>query len=109
MDTCLECHQASPCRQCHLQLEDPRYRPDSHDAFWLQMHGKCTRKELESCADCHRDAWCQDCHQGDVESRYHDVTFRVSHGLEVRLNPGSCQTCHTTNFCQNCHASLESR
>jgi hypothetical protein len=106
MDTCMTCHRAAGCRQCHLKVAGAAFRPASHDAFWRARHGLSTHRELGTCASCHPSSSCQACHQGDIARRVHDSPFRRTHGIEARLMPGRCETCHLTPFCKTCHAEV---
>ncbi len=104
--TCLMCHQASFCSDCHV-LDMP------HPAGWAgkgtPLHAAVAKQEPQVCTRCHKGATnlCNMCHH---------PAFDANKGPWVQQHPAMvaatgvafCFKCHTALFCSDCHAKRPS-
>jgi hypothetical protein len=81
-------------------------KPSSHDASWMDRHGKFSKANMQECMECHNDrVSCIKCHQ-DTEPRNHTLSWvKKGHGIEARWDRESCETCHREDSCIECHES----
>lgn len=108
MKQCMSCHRARrvsvKCSTCHeFWRED--IEPESHDAYWIELHGGFAKKQFESnCGYCHSNKqFCQECHMAEPP-RSHTLFFRNrGHGSFVKNDRMQCEPCHQQDFCLACH------
>src|SRR3989338_5829553 len=99
------------CADCHDGLSKT-VKPKSHDATWIQVHGKYSNlkygfRSQNVCALCHQESQCATCHQ-QQQPTDHTAFWRLrGHGLMVGLNRQKCATCHQVDFCERCHANTK--
>ena len=81
-------------------------KPASHDAAWIENHGKQAKAKRVECLTCHDERnECISCHE-DKAPRSHSASFvNRTHGIEARWNKNSCQVCHRQDFCASCHST----
>ena len=126
MKTCTSCHTHAQdfavgrCVPCHRDLKEYPLKPIAeytHEANFLETHGKWARQSVSTCATCHDQTMCSHCHTATTRPLPPDVEFpeKVAaqfihrgdwisrHALEQQLDPGSCLKCHGTGYCQSCH------
>lgn len=133
---CLECHRSEMsdgkrCGQCHTRFERGRSLPISHDAQWMETHGRTAAKAGVLCDVCHRGTIradfvqgpsvpafsvlpnhagsgdvrdCADCHRADVwSSNVHESNYLQSHGFDALRGTTTCESCHRRDECRTCH------
>ena len=94
----------------------PFPKPASHQANWLEYHGKAAGAEGNSpnkpdakCLVCHNRADCNACHT-TIMPRDHNNTWRVrGHGLMADGNRERCLACHRQDYCIRCHSETAPR
>jgi hypothetical protein len=80
-------------------------KPSTHDATWLNRHGKVSRADEGDCLSCHTDRIaCIDCHE-DTKPRDHTSAYVYKgHALKAKWSRETCAPCHTdSSFCDECH------
>jgi hypothetical protein len=126
MHTCTSCHNheqdfaVGRCTPCHLDLR--RYEKPvaqyTHEAQFLETHGRWARNNVATCSSCHDQTMCGQCHTATTRPMPPSVQFpeKVNaefihrgdwisrHQIEAAADPVSCTKCHGTGYCQSCHA-----
>lgn len=125
MATCTSCHNHAQdfavgrCTPCHRDLrkyENPA-KEYTHEANFLQTHGKWAKQSVTTCASCHDQTMCSQCHTATTRPMPPSVQFpeKVAaefihrgdwisrHSMEAGADPTSCSKCHGTGYCQSCH------
>src|SRR5262249_22929119 len=78
MSACLGCHEHKKeyddgrCNRCHVDLARSPLRPVSlfsHQANFVQQHGRSARSGDATCAQCHEQTFCSDCHAATAAPR----------------------------------------
>ena len=79
-------------------------KPETHNAAWIDLHGKQALIDDSECTACHLDRTdCIACHE-DVRPRDHNMSgVNKTHGMQARWNGEKCKTCHTEDSCVACH------
>jgi hypothetical protein len=126
MASCTACHNheqdfgVGRCTPCHLDLRKYAYKPVAaytHEAAFLETHGRWARASVTTCASCHDQTMCATCHTATTRPMPPSVQFpeKVAaefihrgdwisrHAIEQRDDPASCQRCHGPAYCQSCH------
>ena len=126
MATCTACHNHAQdfavgrCTPCHRDLrkyEKPAQQY-SHEANFLQTHGKWAKASVTTCSSCHDQTMCSQCHTATTRPMPPSIQFpeKVAsefihrgdwisrHAMEQAADPVSCSKCHGTGYCQSCHA-----
>ena len=126
MATCTACHNHAQdyavgrCTPCHTDLKqyDKPVKDYSHEADFLETHGKWALASVASCSSCHDQTMCAQCHTATTRPMPPSIQFpeKVTadfihrgdwisrHAIEQRADPTSCTKCHGTGYCQSCHA-----
>jgi hypothetical protein len=126
MSVCTSCHNHAQdyavgrCTPCHVDLRryDKPVKDFSHEAMWLETHGKWARSSVNTCASCHDQTMCATCHTATTRPMPPSVQFpeKVTsefihrgdwisrHAIEQMADPTSCTKCHGAGYCQSCHA-----
>jgi len=126
MATCTACHNHAQdfavgrCTPCHRDLrkyEKPA-KAYTHEANFLQTHGKWAKQSVTTCSSCHDQTMCSQCHTATTRPMPPSVQFpeKVAaefihrgdwisrHSMEAGADPTSCSKCHGTGYCQSCHS-----
>jgi len=127
MAACTACHNHAQdfavgrCVPCHRDLRQYPLKPIaeySHQANFLETHGKWARESVATCASCHDQTMCSKCHTATTRPLPPSVQFpeKVAaefihrgdwisrHAMEQQANPASCLKCHGPGYCQSCHS-----
>jgi hypothetical protein len=127
MTTCTACHNHAQdfavgrCTPCHISLNKYAFKPVkeyTHEASFLETHGKWARQSVQTCTQCHDQTMCSTCHTATTRPIPPSVQFpeKVAsefihrgdwisrHAMEQAADPASCQKCHGPQYCQSCHA-----
>jgi hypothetical protein len=126
MATCTACHNhrqdyaVGRCTPCHrdLKLYEKPVKDFSHEASWLETHGKWAMASVSSCSSCHDQTMCSQCHTATTRPMPPSIQFpeKVAsdfihrgdwisrHAIEQQADPASCTKCHGTGYCQSCHS-----
>ena len=126
MATCTACHNHAQdfavgrCTPCHRDLrkyEKPA-KGYSHEANFLETHGKWAMASVTTCSSCHDQTMCSQCHTATTRPMPPSVQFpeKVAaefihrgdwisrHAMEQAADPTSCSKCHGVGYCQSCHS-----
>lgn len=126
MATCTNCHNHAQdfgvgrCMPCHRDLKKYDYKPVaeySHEANFLETHGRWARESVQTCASCHDQTKCAVCHTATTRPMPPSVQFPEAvtkelihrgdwisrHAIEQAADPSSCNRCHGPAYCQSCH------
>jgi len=126
MKTCTACHNHSQdfavgrCTPCHIDLNKYPFKPVAeytHEANFLETHGKWARQSVQTCTQCHDQTMCSTCHTATTRPLPPSVQFpeKVAsefihrgdwisrHAIEQAADPASCLKCHGVQYCQSCH------
>ncbi|MEI7706224.1 MAG: cytochrome c3 family protein [Deltaproteobacteria bacterium] len=126
MSVCTDCHNhkqdyaVGRCTPCHRDLKayEKPLQNYSHEAAWLETHGKWAKASVNTCTACHDQTMCSQCHTATTRPMPPSVQFpeKVTaefihrgdwisrHAIEQQADPTSCTKCHGTGYCQSCHA-----
>jgi hypothetical protein len=126
MATCTACHNHAQdfavgrCTPCHTDLRkyEKPVKEYTHEANFLETHGRWARQSVTTCASCHDQTMCSQCHTATTRPMPPSVQFpeKVTrefihrgdwisrHAMEQAADPASCQKCHGQAYCQSCHA-----
>jgi hypothetical protein len=126
MATCTACHNhrqdyaVGRCTPCHrdLKMYEKPVKDFSHEAAWLETHGKWAMASVSSCSSCHDQTMCSQCHTATTRPMPPSIQFpeKVTaefihrgdwisrHAIEAWADPTSCTKCHGTGYCQSCHS-----
>ncbi len=126
MKTCTACHNHAQdfavgrCTPCHVDLRkyEKPVAQYSHEANFLETHGRWARQSISTCSSCHDPTMCSQCHTATTRPMPPSVQFpeKVAsefihrgdwisrHAMEQSLDPVSCTKCHGQGYCQSCHA-----
>jgi len=126
MSACTACHNHNQdfavgrCTPCHRDLrkyEKPAAQY-SHEANFLETHGRWARQSITTCSSCHDQTMCSQCHTATTRPLPPSIQFpeKVTadfihrgdwisrHAMEQAADPVSCTKCHGQGYCQSCHA-----
>jgi hypothetical protein len=126
MSTCTACHNHAQdfavgrCTPCHVDLrkyEKPVHEY-THEANFLETHGRWARNNVSTCASCHDQTMCSQCHTATTRPMPPSVQFPEKvgaefihrgdwisrHQIDALADPVSCTKCHGTGYCQSCHS-----
>jgi hypothetical protein len=125
MATCTACHNHAQdfavgrCTPCHRDLRkyEKPVKQYTHEANFLETHGKWAKQSVTTCASCHDQTMCSQCHNATTRPMPPSVQFpeKVAadfihrgdwisrHAIEQAADPASCSKCHGTGYCQSCH------
>ena len=125
MAACTACHNhrqdyaVGRCTPCHtdLKMYAKPVKDFSHEAAWLETHGKWAMASVSSCSSCHDQTMCSQCHNATTRPMPPSLQFpeKVTaefihrgdwisrHAIEQQADPTSCSKCHGTGYCQSCH------
>lgn len=125
MATCTACHNHAQdfavgrCMPCHVDLKgyEKPVQQYTHEAQFLETHGRWARQNVSTCASCHDQTMCSQCHTATTRPMPPSVQFpeKVTaefihrgdwisrHAMEAAADPVSCSKCHGTGYCQSCH------
>ncbi len=94
--SCVECHDASYCVQCHKT-------PLPHEPGFGTTHGKESAKPDAQCDQCHdRQGFCDACHGVPMP---HGAGFMKAHPATAKgFSDPVCLKCHQQRDCDACHA-----
>jgi hypothetical protein len=126
MSSCTACHNHAQdyavgrCTPCHTDLKQfaKPVKDYSHEANFLQTHGKWAMASINTCSSCHDQTMCSQCHTATTRPMPPSIQFpeKVTaefihrgdwisrHAIEQRADPSSCSKCHGTGYCQSCHS-----
>jgi hypothetical protein len=126
MATCTACHNHAQdyavgrCTPCHVDLRayDKPVKDFSHEAAWLETHGKWAKASVNTCSSCHDQTMCSQCHTATTRPMPPSIQFpeKVTaefihrgdwisrHAIEQQADPTSCTKCHGAGYCQSCHS-----
>jgi hypothetical protein len=125
MATCTACHNHAQdfavgrCTPCHRDLrkyEKPA-KAYTHEASFLETHGKWAKQSVTTCSSCHDQTMCSQCHTATTRPMPPSVQFPekvasqfihrgdwiARHAMEQAADPTSCSKCHGAGYCQSCH------
>ncbi len=125
MHACTDCHNHAQdyavgrCTPCHVDLRKytKPVKDYSHEAEFLETHGRWARASVSTCASCHDQTMCSQCHTATTRPMPPSIQFpeKVTaefihrgdwisrHAVEQAADPASCTKCHGTGYCQSCH------
>jgi hypothetical protein len=126
MAACTACHNHAQdfavgrCTPCHVNLKkyDKPVKEYTHEAAFLETHGRWAKESISTCSSCHDQTMCSQCHTATTRPMPPSVQFpeKVAsefihrgdwisrHAMEQAADPTSCSKCHGTGYCQSCHA-----
>ena len=126
MSACTACHNHAQdyavgrCTPCHVDLKkyDKPVKDYSHEANFLETHGKWAMASVSTCSSCHDQTMCSQCHTATTRPMPPSIQFpeKVTaefihrgdwisrHAIEQQADPVSCSKCHGTGYCQSCHS-----
>jgi hypothetical protein len=126
MATCTACHNHAQdfavgrCMPCHRDLRkyEKPVAQYTHEANFLETHGKWAKQSVTTCSSCHDQTMCAQCHTATTRPMPPSIQFpeKVAaefihrgdwisrHAMEQRDDPTSCSKCHGVGYCQSCHA-----
>ena len=126
MHECTNCHNHAQdyavgrCTPCHVDLKkyEAPVKEYTHEANWLETHGRWAKQSVATCASCHDQTMCSTCHTATTRPMPPSVQFPEQvtsefihrgdwisrHGIEQAADPSSCTKCHGTGYCQSCHS-----
>lgn len=126
MAVCTGCHNHAEdyavgrCTPCHVSLKifEKPVKDYSHEAAWLETHGKWARESVSTCTSCHDQTMCSQCHTATTRPMPPSVQFpeKVTsefihrgdwisrHAIEQQADPTSCTKCHGVGYCKSCHS-----
>ncbi len=126
MATCTACHNHAQdfavgrCTPCHTDLRkyEKPVKEYTHEANFLETHGRWARQSVTTCSSCHDQTMCSQCHTATTRPMPPSIQFpeKVAsefihrgdwisrHAMEQTADPTSCSKCHGTGYCQSCHS-----
>lgn len=97
LDSCVTCHPANYCVQCH-KVTIP------HDSSFGSQHGALAVADRSACLTCHKtESFCDACHGIAMP---HPADFAKTHSsVAKKFDDPICQRCHSRQTCDGCHTA----